>query len=91
MTLEEVQKAFPIGARVKLSSRLGDRAGVVFEHRVYEWQGDIRNGQGYVGYKEDEAYHDYAWPEDLTVVKPLSPLEISIKTYIDEEMRLLSC
>lgn len=89
MTLEEIQKAFPVSSAVRY--RGSGEIGAVTGHRVYNYPADPRSGQSYVNYKVHPFGDNSAWPEDLILIKALSPLELDIKAYIDEEMRQLSC
>ena len=85
MTLEEVQKAFPIGSLVINETHYGekDNTGVVTRHVRYV---EMTNyGQYYVCWGKDRS----SWPVFLRVVKPLSSLEQSIADYIAVEKREL--
>ncbi len=88
MTLEEIQEALPVGCRVMIC---GEHATVV-SHHLYSDRGDRRrHNTYYVGYKRDKALYgtEHTWPEEMTLLKPLTPLELDLKRYIDEEMKQL--
>ena len=75
MTLEEVQKAFPIGSLVFNERDFGRHdTGRVTKHMRYT--GGTRDGFYYVCWGGGGRN---SWPEFLTVVKPLSALELAIE------------
>lgn len=82
MNRQEIEKAFPVGSRVQLwTKEIGEVLSYV-EH-LSERRHYLRV------WLEDRKYELGTWPEYATLLRPLSPLELDIQAYIDEEMRLL--
>lgn len=85
MTLEEIQKAFPVGAKVfHRRDTMRYYPYIIVRHNLYDYN-DLRKGQWYLTIKE----YGSTWPEAWVVDKPLSPLEQSISDYIAAEKREL--
>ncbi len=89
MTLEEIQKAFPIGCRIKLDYAREVQGVIVLHERYPDYPGERLSGHYYATYIRDIGLRESAWPENLVIIKPLSPLEQSISDYIAAEKKEL--
>ncbi len=88
MNKEEIERTFPIGSRIVNDTHYADDPGTVESHVQYVHSGSDRHLTYYLTWRNSAGAHS-SWPEFCRVIKTLSPLELSIQAYIDEERRQL--
>jgi hypothetical protein len=89
MTLEQIQRDYPLGTRVKWLNGPPEEGSVVSYHQYID-PGGYRHGTYYLGWVRDTTTSvSHSWPDHLLKIKPLTDLERGIKAYIDEEMKQL--
>ncbi len=86
MTLEEIQEAFPIGCRIQRTD--ARYFAIITGHCRYNSSGH-HSGKYYAVYDIEGGCQGSSWPEYMALREPLTPLELDLKRYIDEEMKQL--